>query len=432
MKKMPFLAAVLLTVPILSAQTIDTKKAQNKALARRAAEADCYRKLAERIKGLKINAQTLVRDFVTESDVIETEVNTFLKGIKLGSPRYFDDGSCEVRGEVKYQKVVATLKKIHSLHYKGDQIKQSDFEKMSIRKDITVITAVGMGAPRPDPPIEQTEGTVTQPASSAPTPSIPDLWRRMGPQARLMARRAAELDAYRKLAERLRGFKINAQTYVRDFVTQSDEIATELFTTLRGVRAVREYYHSDEPICEVTVEIPWQRVLATIRESYTRKVKGDKVKQWEFKEISKRVEKKYYRATGMGIPPERLIKKVQPTMKLATPDWYSQPIRAVGEAPIMTDKPKAQARLMATRAAELDAKRKLAEMIDGFKIQAETSVRDFVTQHDEIRTELQSIIAGAYVKNVETTEDSIRVTVEIRGPEVWKVIADEMRIAMRR
>ncbi|MCH7925737.1 MAG: lipoprotein required for motility, partial [Planctomycetes bacterium] len=39
--------------------------AQNKLLAKRAAEADCYRKLAETVYGVKLNSNTYVRDFVT-------------------------------------------------------------------------------------------------------------------------------------------------------------------------------------------------------------------------------------------------------------------------------------------------------------------------------------------------------------------------------
>ena len=46
--------------------------AQNKLLAKRAAEADCYRKLAEIVYGLQLSSSTYVRDFVTENDEIRT------------------------------------------------------------------------------------------------------------------------------------------------------------------------------------------------------------------------------------------------------------------------------------------------------------------------------------------------------------------------
>src|SRR3990172_13043379 len=65
--------------------------AQNKLLAKRAAEADCYRKLAECVYGVRITSDTYVRDFITESDQIRSGIDTFVKGIRLGPPRYFDE-----------------------------------------------------------------------------------------------------------------------------------------------------------------------------------------------------------------------------------------------------------------------------------------------------------------------------------------------------
>ena len=43
-------------------------------------------------------------------------------------------------------------------------------------------------------------------------------------QKKLLSKRAAEADAYRKLAEAVYGLQINSRTYVKDYVTESDEI----------------------------------------------------------------------------------------------------------------------------------------------------------------------------------------------------------------
>ncbi|MCH7995910.1 MAG: LPP20 family lipoprotein, partial [Planctomycetes bacterium] len=91
------LSLICVFVAVASVRAGDpASDAQNKLLAKRAAEADCYRKLAETVNGVKLNSSTYVRDFVTESDEIRTAVNTFVKGIRLGPPRYYDDGTCEV------------------------------------------------------------------------------------------------------------------------------------------------------------------------------------------------------------------------------------------------------------------------------------------------------------------------------------------------
>jgi len=285
-----------------------------------------------------------------------------------------------------------------------------------------------MGAPRPDSPIDQPDGTVTLPGPEEPSsPSIPDIWRKIGPQGRLMAMRAAELDAYRRLAEQLRGFKITSQTSVRDFVTQYDDINTELNTTLRGAKTVHIYYHDDEPIVEITKEIPWQKIIATIRDSYTIHVEdSDEVKQSVFREVSERVEKKYFRATGMGIPPERFVARAQTVMKVATPDWVSQSISAKGEGVIENKGNPAQAKLMAFRAAELDAKSKLAKLIGGLTLEGSTSVGQFITQHDEVRTQVDAVIDGSYIKNKEEGKDTVTVTVEAPGARVWNALSDQV------
>lgn len=433
MKRLMLAVLAGLIVPAWSLGS-EVSDAQNKLLAKRAAEADCYRKLAERIMGLKINSSTLVRDFVTESDQIQTEVNTFIRGIRLGQPRFYDDGSCEITGEVTYQKVIATLREVHSRHYKGDDIRASDFKEMETRTECTVIRATGMGAPRPDQPIDVPDGTVSDPGPEEyPTPSVPSLWQKIGPQGRMMAQRAAELDAYRRLAEQLQGFKISSTTSVRDFVTESDQIATDLNTTLRGARIVHVFFHRDEPICEVTLEIPWQKVIATIRDSVSTHIRGDHIKNSSFREVSTRVEKKYFRATGMGIAPERFMSKAVAVMEITPPDWVSRAFKATGQAAIDPNAENpTQAKLMAQRGAELDAKRKLAETIAGLTIQSETEVRDFITEYDQVRTQLNAVIDGAYIKGKpQFTDQMASVTVELPAARVWKVIADEIKISQR-
>jgi hypothetical protein len=70
--------------------------AQKRLMARRAAVADGYRQLAELINGVRVDSETVVRDFVTESDVIRTQVSALIKGAQIGDTRYLSDGSVEV------------------------------------------------------------------------------------------------------------------------------------------------------------------------------------------------------------------------------------------------------------------------------------------------------------------------------------------------
>ena len=77
------------------------------------------------------------------------------------------------------------------------------------------------------------------------------------PQRRLMAMRAAKVDAYRSLAERINGVQIWGGTTLGDMVVEKDRFRVYLDTTLRGARVIAENPHEDgsfETIVEVSVD----------------------------------------------------------------------------------------------------------------------------------------------------------------------------------
>lgn len=406
---------------------------QNKLLAKRAAEADAYRKLAEAVYGLQINSETHVRDFVTESDDIRTSVDAFVKGVRLGDPRWYDDLSCEVPAEVTVASVVETLREAHSRYYKGNRIKAEDFVTMTQRIEKRIIKAVGMGAPRPDLPPDLPVGVeeyIEPPPPNLPPPPIPDIWREVGPQARLLAIRAARVDAIRKLAERIRGLRLTSTTQVRDFVTEVDEIRTELNTLMAtSGEEVRTYLHHNELIAEVTIRIPTEQVITTIKKLHSRHYKGGDVRGHDVESAVRTVVKRDFEATGMGVPPAQFVQRANQTAQdrgqFPAPDWSLRPVEATGQG---TDPEIAtpQGRLKAVRAAELDAKRKLAEQIAGLRIRSETSVLDFVTEYDEVQTQVDAIIAGAVITRTEVVDDVAHVTVAAPGMEIWSVMHDRL------
>lgn len=58
-------------------------------------------------------------------------------------------------------------------------------------------------------------------------------------EKRLMAIRAARVDALRDLTEQIHGVRINAETTVRDMVTRNDSMMAIVEGTLRGARTLR-------------------------------------------------------------------------------------------------------------------------------------------------------------------------------------------------
>jgi hypothetical protein len=429
-------AAVLVAVPAFA--QVDTAAAQKKLLAKRAAEADAYRKLAEAIKGVQINSETYVRDFVAENDQIRAGLDNFIRGVRLGTPKYMSDGSCEVPGEVTLAKVVQEIKELHTRFYKGDCgrcVKAKDITEMQQRVEKQVIRVVGMGAPREDLPPDLPEGVARQLGGPPvpPEPPIPDLWKQIGPQGRMMAHRAAEVDAKRKLVERILGLRVNSETLVKDFVAESDVINTVTAGTLIGSTIVRTYYHSDEPICEVTVAVPLESVVSTIKELHTRTIHGDHVKGTDITEICNSIKTQTFEATGTGVPKQNVLQAyvAKVPQQQQFPPWAMAAVYATGQGVPPQDKAGTpQGKLLAARAAELDAKRKLAEQVYGLRIASNTTVKDFVAQHDDIRTQVDAILVGSSIEKTTFKEDgTAEVTVALPGMSIWEQVHGGMGMA---
>jgi len=75
------------------------------------------------------------------------------------------------------------------------------------------------------------------------------------PQARPMALRAAQVDAYRNLLETVQGVQIDSKTTVKDFAVESDVINTAISGMVKGAQIVKKEYLSDGTV-EVTVRMP--------------------------------------------------------------------------------------------------------------------------------------------------------------------------------
>lgn len=98
-----------------------------------------------------------------------------------------------------------------------------------------------------------------------------------------------------------------------------------------------------------------------------------------------------------------------------TAEWVPVAIRATGSgAPPPSAISPAQARLMAERAAKLDAYRNLLEQAYGVQITSHSTVKDFVLQNDTIRSRVEAFIKGAKITDTRHLSDgSVEVEMEL-------------------
>jgi hypothetical protein len=400
---------------------------QMKLMAGRAAEADAYRKLGEIIQGMTINSTTTVRDFALESDVIESGLEAMIKGVRLGAPNCYSDGLCEVEAEVTVERVVHTLRDLHGKHYRGQVISDRDFANMQNDQSRQVIRVVGMGAPRSELPPGLPAGVVERltPAMTMESAPMPDLWLKIPAMERLAARRAAELDARRKLLERIKGLRINSETVVRDFILEWDAIKTETDGFLAGAQEVSVYYHHAEPIVEVTVSVPTEQVFNVIRELHRRHYDGSTAAT-DILSVQKETRRQSFEATGSGIPKPQAIQMWQSASSGPTiPGWAMQRLRATGNC-TEPDVRTAQGKLKALGCATLAARRNLLEEIKEFRVDPSTNVADFMSKHDGLEERITGVLASATEDHAEVTDRGASVTIGLPAMEIWEVLNDQL------
>lgn len=81
------------------APSVTSSPAQAYALAKRAAMADGYRQIAERVKGVQVEGQDTIKNMMLQQSSTKTSVEAIVRGANLLNTT-FKEGLCEVEMEI--------------------------------------------------------------------------------------------------------------------------------------------------------------------------------------------------------------------------------------------------------------------------------------------------------------------------------------------
>ena len=517
-----FVAGFVVAQPFNPVQRI--KEARERAAAVRAARLDALRQLGESIKGVRIDSHTTVKDFVTQSDTVNAQFEGFLRGAQQeGKVKIYDDGTVEITMVLYIGQVVKGLQKIAQVSY--SHITPAKIQRIRYQGK-RKFSATGSGAMKMKP----------SPASND------DLWQYVTGAGKLMARRAAQIDAYRNMGETVYGIQISSKANVKDFVTQSDFIRARFSRVVRGVQIDRRAIYRPEGIVEVNATLNVDHLIHFL--SQMRRY--SEFSQQQLENIRCLFPGGVIHTTGVGAPPARYIRRhpsyrristepnyervegkpqpkvvepvepvkpvdpiedpqvkpvdpnedpqvkpvdpnenpqvkpVDPVVEPVKPDepvvvepvkpkepefsgppsppglylpkptrpempplpkiperfvpeWAKRHITATGTGSYPENMRVGQARAMARRAAQVEGYRQLLENAIGVKLDAETTVKDFIAQKDKVNARVnESFLRGARTVGERDKRDEgvFEVDMKLYLGDMWEIIDAEYNKVM--
>ncbi len=124
------------------------------------------------------------------------------------------------------------------------------------RKGRKVMEASGTYEVPPRPVVEEHE--IVQEGCGTVDPNLPEQ------KAIVMARRAAELDAKRRILEYIKGIRIDSETTVENLMTTSDEIRSTVEGIVMGAKIVEERFEEDFGTYCVSVKVNYRYIVDKI------------------------------------------------------------------------------------------------------------------------------------------------------------------------
>ncbi len=153
---------------------------QARAMAERAAFVVAVRNLLEIVKGVRVDSETVVENFIAKSDVIRTKVEGIVRGARIVKTHYLSDGSVEVTVAMAMKGAFmnAVVPETFGSFQAGSFQKPLEKRALDRRPVLTVPPSSGVSEPekksepvRPQPPKQSANQPPLVSSSSATVPA---------------------------------------------------------------------------------------------------------------------------------------------------------------------------------------------------------------------------------------------------------------------
>lgn len=242
----------------------------------KAAEADCYAQLVEQIKGLQVSENSTVMDVVNAYFDQMSSAQGFVQGAVLKEPLYQDD-TCLIKAELTLDQIAENLTK--SIKAVDGKVKDQ-FEAIKRFNKKKLVTVTGVGALIAPETLEKGE------LSPRDTGELDTIKHLVGPgQYKVMALKAARLDALTKLAASIKGVRVSSTMSIQNAAGSSWQQA-DTEAVIQGARVIR-YAAVDKDLVQCWMEINLETVVENIQKNSTLFSNGKEVSVENIKRLNK-------------------------------------------------------------------------------------------------------------------------------------------------
>lgn len=193
--------------------------------------------LSKKILGDKFVQQAQGKIILVGVGIGQTEEQAHVEALRSLSDRVLD---IELAPEYKIgdllEENLSVSEKVYEALFTASPVKKERLPDGTFQEELEVsLIALQEALGQPIKSVSQTIRPI----------NLAEYGRKFGPLARVTTRRAAQVDALRKLAQKIYGSVIDTQTTIKDFEATNDQITTVVQGVVQGGEILQETYFSD-------------------------------------------------------------------------------------------------------------------------------------------------------------------------------------------